>query len=95
MKELPIPPNAQNDPKAIELARVWAAGGNQHVSIATGLWDDPATWGMMLVDLAKHIARAYSRVQGRDEKSVLLRIKEGFDAEWGEPTDTPTGDLLN
>jgi hypothetical protein len=75
------------------MLRVWAAGGKQHVSIATGLWDDPANWGIMLVDLAKHIANSYEQSGGMDQARVLKRLREGFDAEWGSPTDSPTGTI--
>ena len=92
--ELSIPPKAVAEPKAVELLRVWAACGKQHVTLATGLWDDPASCGIMLVDLAKHIAIAYELTNGQDRDSVLRRIKEGFDAEWGWPTDEPHGTLL-
>ena len=95
MKELPIPPAALSGSSAIELARVWAANGKQHISLATGLWDDPAKWGIMLVDLAKLIADAYHKTDGRNADEVLLRIRDGFDAEWGSPTDKPSGDLLD
>ncbi len=86
---LPIPPRAQKDRKGIELARIWAAKGKQHVTIRTKVWVDPAAWGMMLVDLAKHVANAYAEDEGLDAAAVLERIKEGFDAEWGHPTDEP------
>lgn len=89
--ELPIPPAASSDARAIELARIWAAGGKQHVSLATGLWNDPAAWGIMLVDLARHITTAYQQTQGRDPSEVLARIRAGFDAEWSTSTDTPVG----
>jgi hypothetical protein len=92
--ELPVPLAAQSDERAIELARIWAAGGGQHVSLATGLWNDPANWGIMLVDLARHVATAYQQSQDRDPDEVLNRIKEGFDAEWGATTDHPQGGLL-
>lgn len=89
-KQLPIPEVAATDPKAIELVRVWAAKGQQHVVLATRLWDDPASWGIMLVDLAKHIAGAYEQTSGRDRVSVLQRLRAGFDAEWTVATDEPT-----
>ncbi|MFM8220675.1 MAG: DUF5076 domain-containing protein, partial [Planctomycetaceae bacterium] len=53
-RQLPVPPTAAGDVRAIELVRVWAAHGKQHVSLATSIWQDPAAWGIMLVDLAKH-----------------------------------------
>jgi hypothetical protein len=88
-RELPIPPAARNDAKAIELARVWAAGGKQHVSLATELWNDPAAWGIMLVDLARHVACTYVHTQGLDADETLSRIRSGFDAEWETTTDLP------
>ena len=90
-RQLSIPCAAANDTRAVELLRVWAAGGRQHVSLATGLWSDPAHWGMMLVDLAKHIANAYSQTNGTSRAAALQRLREGFDAEWETPTDQPTG----
>jgi len=94
-KELPIPRAAAEEPKAIELLRVWAAKGKQHVSIATNLWADPASWGIMLVDLAKHIASAYEQTRGDNNENTLGRIKAGFDAEWSKATDRPTGNLMD
>ena len=81
---LPAPEAAQIDANAIELLRVWAASGQQHMSIATGVWENPAAWGIMLVDLAKHIAKSY---EGMNEADVLESIKQGFDAEWNSATE--------
>ena len=90
-RELPVPPVAASDPKSVEIARVWATEGGQHVSLAAELWKDPAAWGLMLVDLARHVANGYEQAQGRNREEVLGRIREGFDAEWESPTDKPTG----
>lgn len=86
--ELPVPPAADIDPNARELCRVWAASGKQHLSIATGLWPDPAAWGILLVDLARHIARAYEQTDGLRQDDTLARIRSGIDAEWSHDTDT-------
>lgn len=93
-KELIIPPAAKSDPDARELIRVWAAAGQQHVSISAGAWDDPATWGIMLVDLARHLANFYSQERGMNREEVLLRIKALFEAEWHAPTSDATGRVL-
>jgi hypothetical protein len=93
--ELPIPPIAASDPDACEIARIWAARGTQHIALATGLWDDPAAWGIMLVELVNHVANAYEQEAGLDRSDVLARIREGFDAEWESPTDEAQGDLLS
>jgi len=93
--ELPIPPLAAQDDRARELLRVWAAAGKDHVVLATGLWDDPACWGIMLVDLIKHVAQSYEQSRGDSKEQVLARVKEGFDAEWKKATDEPEGKLLD
>ena len=90
---LPVPPDVRRDPNAVELLRAWAAHGKQYAVIQAGAWDDPMAWGLMLVDLARHIAAAVHHDAGADKNEVLARIKEGFDAEWNHPTDTPTGKL--
>lgn len=88
-KELPIPAKAADAEDAIELARVWVADGNQHVSLATEVWEDPAAWGIALVDLARHLAAAYEQTSGMSRDATLARIRAGFDAEWSSPTDEP------
>lgn len=90
MHELPIPEIVATDDNALELVRVWAAAGSQHVSLATGAWDDPAAWGIMLVDLARHIAAAYEATTDMTRDAALARIRSGFDAEWASATDSPS-----
>jgi hypothetical protein len=90
-EELKVPAAALNNESAKEIIRVWVASGSQHMSIATGVWRDPAAWGMMLADLAKHIANAYSQAEGMEFEAALARIRQGFDVEWDHPTDEPSG----
>lgn len=84
--QLSIPEPAVNDPKALEILRVWAAGEAQHVAINANIWEDPANWGIMLVDLSNHIASAYAEKGSIDKLEALNRLRQGFDAEWNFPT---------
>ena len=94
-RELPMPRPLINEPKAIELARIWAvAGGGQHVSLTTSAIADPAAWGILLVNLAKHVASAYQQTKGLEAHETLNRIKSAFDSEWTNPTDKPTGEVI-
>lgn len=88
-KELLIPPKAAAS-SCRELIRVWAGDGDVHVSLATEIWDDPGSWGVLLVDLARHVANAYEE-RGRSRDEALRRIREVFDAEWSHPTDEARG----
>src|ERR1051325_10216824 len=90
--ELIIPEGAKEDPNSFELIRIWIANKGQHVALRN-VWKDPAAWGLMLCDLARHVANAYQQEEGRDPGETLLRIKAGFDAEFVSPTDKVKGKL--
>jgi len=89
-KFLDIPPAAQRDRASFEVMRVWIAEQGQHVSIQSGAWDDPFAWGIVLADLARHIALAH---QMQNPKVFLERLLEGFQAEIDNPTDEPEGEI--
>ena len=93
--ELIIPPAVLSDPRAVEMARIWAAHGEQHVSLNAGLWEDPAAWGIMLVDLARHVSNYYAQEHGHDPAKVMARIKDFLDAEWDHPGADVTGSVIN
>ncbi len=83
------PPPIANDIGSQEIARIWVSSdSNQQVALSP-TWEDPAAWGLMLVDLAKHISMAYQNSFGIEANEALKRIKSGFDAEWELPTDIP------
>jgi hypothetical protein len=92
---LDIPDAVRSDPDSFELLRVWIAHGGQHVTLRTGGWDDPAAWGIMLADVARHVANAYHQEKGLDRAASLERIKAGLYVEFESPTDEPTGGLVS
>jgi hypothetical protein len=93
-RELPIPAAAVADENSLELVRVWAAMNEQHVALVTEVWTDPGAWGILLVDLARHAARAYQQTTGIGQEEALSRIREAFDAEWSTPA-TDTGSIVS
>lgn len=86
--ELSIPPEAIRA-DGFEVCRVWVAGDTQQIALRADVWEDPAAWGLLLVDLARHIARAHAGNDADEYAAILARIKEGFDVEWDNPTDEP------
>lgn len=86
IKELAPPPGVRTASRAMELARIWIVDNKQQITLSGNLWDDPAAWGLMLVDLARHVANAYES-QGQDRSQVFSRILAAFDAECRHPTD--------
>lgn len=99
-KTLAIPPAAQRDKSSFEVLRVWIAEQGQHVSIQSGAWEDPFAWGIVLADLARHIALAH-KLQNQtadpnsDPDAFLDRLLEGFHAEIDNPTDEPEGEVTH
>lgn len=93
-KYLDLPPAASRDKASFEVLRVWVAERGQHVSIRSGAWEDPFAWGIVLADLARHIAHAHTLQHPEtDESAFVERLLEGFHAEIENPTDEPEGEV--
>jgi hypothetical protein len=92
--QLQIPDRTTNDPKAFEIVRVWVAHGEQHVAIRVGAWKKPEAWGIVLADLAMHLAQAYEQHAGLNRDITLEQIKTEFAAKLKSATDDPIGYLM-
>lgn len=89
--ELQIPPTVYDDENSGEMLRAWVAHNGLHVSLAPlALGDDPSVWGVLLVDVARHVARAFEQEKQMSPDDALALIKKMFDAEWNTPTDWGT-----
>ncbi|MEZ6190365.1 MAG: DUF5076 domain-containing protein [Phycisphaerales bacterium] len=89
VSKLQPPPAIHQAEMALEIARIWIVDNKQVVSLSSANWEDPRAWGLMLVDLAKHVANVYEK-QGHNRHEVLAKIHQAFLAEWNHPTDEPT-----
>ncbi|MFM9938811.1 MAG: DUF5076 domain-containing protein [Hyphomicrobiaceae bacterium] len=86
LNELPIPAGVLDDRDAAEVLRAWVAHQGLHVALLPA-FEAPEPWGMMLVDIARHAARALAAEKICSEAEALQRIRSMFDAEWGNATD--------
>ena len=83
-----VPPIASSNSEAVEVLRVWAAPGQpQQVTLRT-TWKDAGAWGLLLVDVARHAAKAYAN-EGQNASEVFARIRQLLEAEFSRPTDDP------
>ena len=87
--ELAIPAGAAADAGAAEILRAWIANQGLHVSLLPA-FETPEPWGVLLVDLARHAARAFAAEKTCTEAEALRLIRAMFEAEWERPTDIGT-----
>lgn len=92
-RELLRPPATDEDPDSFEILRVWAADGEQHVTIAPALAGGAEDFGVMLAQLARHGARLYSQRDGHSFENAVALIRSGLDHEFENPTGAETGDI--
>ena len=91
----PVPinlvPHAALIEGAREFLRVWAMENGPVTCFINPvpLGADPFAFGMALVDVVRHGARAYARAVRISEAEAEARIWEGLDAERAHPTDGP------
>jgi hypothetical protein len=88
-KEQPLPPDVLGRDDAIEILRVFVLDGGLSMAFQRA-FEEPDMWGLLLVDLARHAARAYARESEFTEDEALSRILEMFEAEIERPTDIGT-----
>ncbi|MBR0872566.1 DUF5076 domain-containing protein [Bradyrhizobium sp. WSM 1704] len=86
-KEQPLPPDVMDREDAVEVLRAFVVDGGLSIAFQRA-FEEPDMWGLMLVDIARHAARAYARESEYTEDEALARIVEMFEAEIARPTDT-------
>jgi hypothetical protein len=72
-----------------EVLRAVIVEGNLHVSLRRA-FDDPEIWGMVIADIARHVARIYATEDKFREAETIERIRSLFNAEMDSPTDPGT-----
>jgi hypothetical protein len=82
---LSVPPDAMEN-GGIEVLRAAVVDGAVSVALRRS-FDDPATWGRLLIDLARQAAHAYSLETEMSEEEAFERIRAGWEAESLDPGD--------
>jgi Domain of unknown function (DUF5076) len=90
---LQIPPSAIEQ-GGVEVLRAAVVDGGLHVSLRRA-FDDPEAWGMLIADVARHVARIYAREDKFPEDETLERIRALFNAEMDAPTDPGTTSTIS
>ena len=88
-KEQPLPPDVIGRDDATEVLRAFVVDGGLSIAF-TRAFEEPDMWGLLLVDIARHAARAFARESDYTEDEALSRIVNMFEAEIARPTDAGT-----
>jgi hypothetical protein len=90
---LMLPPDVL-EKGGIEILRASVVDGAVSVALRRS-FEDPFTWGVLFVDLARHAARIYAMETDISEEQALEAIAAGFRAEFEDPTDPGSTDAIN
>ena len=90
---LNVPPDVL-EKGGIEILRASVVDGAVSVALRRA-FDDPFTWGVLLVDLARHAARVYAMETELSEDEALVEITAGLRAELEDQTDPGSTQALN
>lgn len=90
---LNVPPDAL-DKGGIEILRASVVDGAVSIALRRA-FDDPFTWGVLLMDLARHAARVYAMETDASEEEALAQIVSGIQAELDNPTDPGSTQAIN
>ena len=85
-KEQPLPPDVMDREDATEVLRAFVVDGGLSIAFQRA-FEEPDMWGLLLVDVARHAARAYARESTFTEDEALGRILDMFESEIARPTD--------
>ena len=85
-KEQPLPPDVMGRDDATEVLPAFVLDGGLSIAF-TRAFEEPDMWGLVLVDIARHAARAYARESAYTEDEALTRIVDMFEAEIARATD--------
>ncbi len=85
-KEQALPPDVVGRDDAVEVLRAFVVDGGLSIAFMRA-FEEPDMWGMMLVDIARHAARAFAKEGVCSEEEALARIAEMFEAELQRSAD--------
>ena len=88
---LDVPGEVTGAERAQEVLRAWVADGGLVCALQPDAWENTAAWGLLLADLARHVANATRELNGVEPAVTLAGIRAMFEAELDAPTDEPTG----
>src|SRR6202012_2125776 len=85
----PLAPDVIGREDATEVLRAFVIDGGLSIAFQRA-FEEPDMWGLLLVDIARHAARAYARERDYSQEDRLPRLVQMFQAQIARPADTGT-----
>lgn len=85
LHELAIPPDAQ-EMGGHEVLRAFVVDGGLSVSLQRA-FDEPGTWGVLLVDLARQVAHVFEKEGAMSADEAMGEMRRMLDSEWDRDAD--------
>ncbi|MGL6074167.1 MAG: DUF5076 domain-containing protein [Fimbriiglobus sp.] len=82
--ELEVPADSLTADEAREALRVWVINEQLQTVISVGLFAEQTQWGILLAEVAQHIAQATKDVKGTEPNETLTSILKGFSDHLGK-----------
>ncbi len=90
---LPLPPDVAEE-GGIEVLSAWVVNGEVSVALRRS-FEDPFTWGVLLVDLARQAALSYAHETNITYENALVEIKQGILTALEDTSDTNSSSSIN
>lgn len=90
---LNVPPDAL-EKGGVEILRASVVEGAVSIALRRA-FDDPFTWGVLLVDLARHASRVYAMETDLSEDEAFSAIIAGIQAELDDPSNPGATQAIN
>jgi hypothetical protein len=81
LNRLKLPDEILQNQTAKELMSIWIVDDSQTVVFDSTHWPDPAAWGLLMMDLLKHVSHAYAHEGQFSYEDAFSRAKAGMAAE--------------
>jgi hypothetical protein len=91
--ELGVPPDAR-EKGGHEVLSAWIVDGAVSVALRRS-FEDPATWGLLLVDVARQAARVYALETDVTEDEAFEEIRSALRGELDDPSSADSPPHMN
>ncbi len=92
LHQLSVPPDAETH-GGHEVLRAFVVDGGLSVSLQRA-FDEPAMWGVLLVDLARQVAGVFAKEGVMSAEEALAEIRHSLDTEWDRSANE-SPDVMN